>query len=338
MGTNKGIKTLILYLFLISFVFNSCMENELEKKEKEEMQRIENYINQLRSKLSPEQEIIEIKVNEFDTKMYMVKLDEENPDGNFPELNNYIIVDFSGRDIYEEIRETTYQTEAQYWNNFIKNPYYFRNYLFVPKKIPFGKSFPGINIGLSRMKEGDSCLFIIPSKLAINDYNSFTTLVYYIKLIKVIKDVKAYDSLQLSYFKNLLEIDSSNYISSMGIFYKEVVSVNPFDENLKLKNADSVIIKMNASYLQENKLISFINNKEVTLPLNSTKNYIIDKEIPVTSGLASAMDTLRIGTQALLIVPYNKAYGESGLFSYLGFLIVPPYTSIIYDIEVRGKK
>ena len=50
------------------------------------------------------------------------------------------------------------------------------------------------------------------------------------------------------------------------------------------------------------------------------------------------MDTLRIGTQALLIVPYNKAYGESGLFSYLGFLIVPPYTSIIYDIEVRGKK
>lgn len=332
------IEKLIYFIVLVLVVtLSSCIENDWEKKEKEEMRRIDDFINQLKTKLTPDQEIIEIPVNEFDTKMYMVKLAQENVDGESPIANDYIILDFSGRNIDEQIRETTYKTEAQYWSDYVNNQYYFRNYLFVPKKIPYGKSFPGINIGLSRMKEGDSCLFVIPSKLAFYD-NNFTTLVYYIKLKKVIKNVKAYDSLQILYFRNSLGIDSSHYLAGDGLFYKELVSVEPDNENLKLINADSVIMKLTASYLQEHTLINFIDNETITLPISSTKNFMIDKEIPVTTGLASVMDTLRIGTKSIILVPYSKAYGESGLFSYLGFLIVPPYTSIIYDVEVIGKK
>lgn len=324
-------------LVLSMIVLSACTENEWEKKEREEMKRIEYFLNQLKNRLTPDQEIIEIPVKELDSKMYMVILSQGNIDGESPLANDYMILDFSGRNIDEQIRETTYKTEAQYWSDYVNNQYYFRNYLFVPKKIPYGKSFPGINIGLSRMKEGDSCLFVIPSKLAFYD-NNFTTLVYYIKLKKVIKNVKEYDSLQILYFRNFLGLDSSHYLSGDGLFYRELVSVDPDDENLKLINADSVIMKLTASYLQENILINFIDNKTITLPLNSTKNFMIDKEIPVTTGLASVMDTLRIGTKSIILVPYSKAYGESGLFSYLGFLIVPPYTSIIYDVEVIGKK
>jgi len=324
---------IILSIVLLISLLNSCTENEWEKKEKEEMQRIDYYLSQLRTRLTPDQQIIEVKVNELDAKMYIVKLAEENPDGISPQTNDFMILSYSGRNINEEIRETTYSSESQYWYEYKNNPYYFRNYLFVPKKIPFGKSFPGINIGLSRIKEGDSCIFIIPSKLAFYD-KDFTTLVYYIKLHKVIRNIKEYDSLQMVFFKDSLKINSSNFILSDNVFYKEIVYG---DSTQNLLDADSVVIQMTASYMQDNELIDFINNKEITLPLGSTKNYWIDKEIPVTTGLASVLDTLKIGTKAIVLVPYNKAYGENGLFSYLGFLIVPQYTSIVYNLNVKNK-
>ncbi|HJX70734.1 MAG TPA: FKBP-type peptidyl-prolyl cis-trans isomerase, partial [Bacteroidales bacterium] len=208
-----------------------------------------------------------------------------------------------------------------------------------PLKMIFGYNTPGFNYGLSQMEEGDTARFYVPSALAFGD---FVTIVDEVILYKIITNITAYDSLQVERYRAENIIDSSMYLADAGIFYWETGHGN---DTIEFSANDSLVIRFKASYFQEDNLIVFDSNWEsstgIAIPASKAKaeNYAPRGNAPFTKGFAAAIDTLAVGTQATIIVPYQQGYGATGLiYSAPQYPIVPPYTSLVYDIEVLDVK
>ncbi len=55
--------------------------------------------------------------------------------------------------------------------------------------------------------------------------------------------------------------------------------------------------------------------------------------------LRSSLDTLRLGCTATFVLPWEKAFGDKGLInSQYGYIIVPKYQTVVYNIEAVDLK
>ncbi|MCQ2374915.1 MAG: FKBP-type peptidyl-prolyl cis-trans isomerase [Salinivirgaceae bacterium] len=76
----------------------------------------------------------------------------------------------------------------------------------------------------------------------------------------------------------------------------------------------------------------FLNGKffDSTIKLNQPFEFVYGTEMQVIAGLDEAIGRMREGERALVILPSELAWGDKG--SSTG--IVPPFTSVIYEIEL----
>jgi FKBP-type peptidyl-prolyl cis-trans isomerase len=316
----KTVNNLIIILvIMLNIIAVSCLKDEFEENKKQEQAEINSYIQSLRNE---GHEVIE------EDGIYYVIITEGT--GDTPTVTDYIAIDFTGRKIDNTIIETTDSNLADEWVNY----QYLEHYVFGPKKIYLGNSIEGFYIGLTKMKEGGRSIIIIPSKLA---YGDFVTLIYDVELLKVISDPAAYDSLQLAYFLAEQGLDTTNIVNNV---YYNVEEYNGLDHPRSVKANDSVYVVFDSYYLIENKLILFESNKDYDSPLkfeysesaNAPEGYL-----PFTDGFLGALDTMSTGTIARAIVPYDYGYKETGYqHSFYGYIIVPAYTSLVYDIEIEN--
>jgi hypothetical protein len=52
-----------------------------------------------------------------------------------------------------------------------------------------------------------------------------------------------------------------------------------------------------------------------------------------------AIDSMRQGTHATAVLPYNEAFGENGLVnSMYYYTVIPRYQTVVYDIIVEAIK
>ncbi len=319
---------------LILFLLNGCLNNDWEERQKEEADILEKHIENLRSQGL---NIETLEVSGYN--MYYLLNGSDPAQGPTPELNDYVIIDYIRRDLDGNVLFTNVDSEADNWSVYNNYPETYSLFLFKPLKMIFGYNTPGFNYGMSLMEEGDTAKFYIPSTLA---YGDFVTIVDEVILYRIISNITAYDSLQLAGYRAENGIDSSMYLADAGIFYQ--ISL-PGNDTIEISTNDSLIIKYRASYLQENNLFVFDSNWEsvtgITIPASRVKaeGYIPPGFTPVTKGFAAAIDTLAVGTQATMVIPYQKGYGTNGLsYSAPQYPIVPPYSSLVYEVEVLGIK
>ncbi len=312
---------IIALVILLNIIASSCLKNDYEEYEKQEKDERNAYLQSLRN---DGYTVIE------EDGIYYVVITEGT--GKTPAATDYIVIDFTGRKTDNTIIETTDSNLVDEWINY----QYLDHYVFGPKKIYLGNSIEGFYKGLTKMKEGGRHIIIIPSELAYWDY---VTLVYDVKLSKVISDPGAYDSLQLIYFLAEEGLDDSNIVND--VYYNETVS--PVLNHLpSVKPNDSVTVIFDSYYLIENELVLFESNRTYDSPLkfrysesaNAPEGYL-----PFTDGFLAALDTMRIETEARVIVPYDYGYKETGYrHPFYSYIIVPAFTSLVYDIVVQDVK
>jgi len=270
-----------------------------------------------------------------------VELNEPNIAGLSPESGNYMIIHFAEYDTYNQLYQTNIDSLASDWTNYQDNKDLFDHYIFEPYKMKYGFSLLGFNRAIMEMHEGDHALFVVPSGLAYSDAN-FTTYVYNVSLKRVIPNINQYDSLQLIHFRGEYAMDSSNYIPTSGIFYKETVTPDPGETWRIIETNDSIYLNFWAYFMQENTLIPFDSTgsaHEILVPKSKLVDFKTADYLSFTKGFAGAIDTMRIGTTADVLVPYQKGYGAAGYrHEYYGYIIVPEYTSLVYRIRVNSRK
>jgi hypothetical protein len=326
----KNVFDLTLSVLLLLSLLTSCLKSDWEERQNEEADRLAKNIETLRN------QGLDIKTSEvMGYDMYYLFLGSDPNTGPKPSINDYIIIDYARKDLDGNVIFTNMSSLAGSWDPYNDYPDTYSHYLFVPLKMIFGYNTPGFNYGVSLMEEGDTARFYIPSTLA---YGDFVTIVDEVILYKIITNISAYDSLQVAGYRAEHSIDSSMYLADGDIFYWESTHGN---DAIEITASDSLIIRFKASFFQEDHLIAFDSNWEsatgIAVPASRIKaeGYTPKGFAPFTKGLAAAFDTLTVGTQATLIVPYLHGYGASGLiYSAPQYPIVPPYTSLVYDIEV----
>jgi FKBP-type peptidyl-prolyl cis-trans isomerase len=314
----KTINSLIIALvILLNIMASGCLKDDYKEYEKQERSERNAYLQSLRNE--------GYTVVEEDGIYYVVITEGT---GNSPTATDYIVIDFTGRKTDNTIIETTDSNLIDDWTNY----QYLEHYVFGTKKIYLGNSIEGFYIGLTKMKEGGRNIIIIPSELAYWDY---VTLVYDVELIKVVSDPEAYDSLQLAYFLAEQGIDTTSKINN--VYYNEEENAG-WDRALTVESDDSVYVVFDSYYLIENQLVLFESSRDDDTPLKfkfSESATAPAGYLPFTDGFLAALDTMSAGTKARAIVPYDYGYKETGYrHSFYGYIIVPAYTSLVYDIEI----
>ena len=210
--------------------------------------------------------------------------------------------------------------------------------------LPFNhSSFEGsFEEGLSTMNEGDSVSFIVDAN---NLFTRFfkAKLPLFLNLGSVVKmDVKLHKIMntaeyeaELKRYSSLIEdrdieeqrkislfIDTSKVSYTLldnGMYYL------PIKQGSGETSKRGDVVKMNYSG-------SFLNGKvfESTYDRAQPMEYAYGEQGQVIKGLEKAISLMNEGSKAKFIIPSHLAYGEEG--SSTG--IIPPYTTVIYEIEL----
>jgi len=309
----------IILIISMNIVLNSCLKDEWDEYEKQEKSERDAYLQSLRD---DGYTVIE------EDGIYYVNITEGT--GISPTVTDYVAIDFTGRKTDNTIIETTDSNLIDKWTNY----QYLDHYIFGPKKIYMGNSIEGFYRGVSKMSEGGRSIIIIPSELAYWDYE---TLIYDVELLKVIQDPEAYDSIQLLTFLAEQNMDTTNIIDN--VYYNETES-SLVDHVGTIEANDSVYVLFDSYYIMENSLVLFESNRtgdNSSLKFKYSESASApDGYLPFTDGFLEALDTMSMGTKARVIVPYDYGYEEAGYrHPYYSYIIVPAYTSLVYDIEVE---
>jgi FKBP-type peptidyl-prolyl cis-trans isomerase len=186
----------------------------------------------------------------------------------------------------------------------------------------------GIYYGLIKMKEKDSAVYILPSNIALGAYESatglitsYSTLIYEVKLVKVINDLIEYDKS----FWNRWVVDSMKLTladtTEEGIYLKKLREGSEAITTL-IEDGDAVKIAYRGWLADGRAFSSGFDTVSVTI---GSDNMI--------TGFENALLHLKQNARAWVFIPYNYAYGADGNATSSQILI-PKYTSLFYEIIV----
>ncbi|UCH14693.1 MAG: FKBP-type peptidyl-prolyl cis-trans isomerase, partial [Bacteroidales bacterium] len=130
-------------------------------------------------------------------------------------------------------------------------------------------------------------------------------------------------------------LDTTNMIDNV---YYDITGLPAYEDTVNVNANDTVHVKFDSYYLVEDSLVLFESNSADDTPLifkYSESAAAPEGYLPFTDGFLEALDTMNIGTTARVVVPYEYGYEEAGYrHSFYGYIIVPAYTSLVYDIEI----
>ena len=290
---------------LVMLFFTGCLKDESEEKRAEEKKLREEYIVSLENQ--------GMDVNETEQGLFYVVIDSgEGPSPKY--LEDLIEINFTGRLIDGRLIQTTSADTAKEYGFYDSTDFY-GAYRYV-----FGNGFvSGFNLGVSLMSENASYKFIIPSELAfggvsISGIPAYSTIIYDVTLEKVLLSPAEYEK------ERLLD-----YLNQNNIPVEDSTENGLYIITLEEGTTDTV---------QENDIVS------VQYKLSNLRGQVMGQTVPgdplkfeidspnIIQGFKNAVSMMTLNQKAKVIIPWYEAFGAAG------YNTIPPYTTVVYEIEV----
>lgn len=314
---------------MILLLASGCIQNDWEEKEEHEKEVIQDYLKE--NNITEDQK----------TEGGIYYVEKRAGTGKSPVKDDFIVIEYVGRYLEDGlIRETTYDSLKDEWSA----AEYFDYYVYGPVKFRFGYSIAGMNEGIAMMKEGGKSLLVLPSDKAFYDFNP---MAYEVELFKVIPDAQQYEDSVLLVYLDAKGFDESTEVGSNGdtIWFRETVTPDPADVRTVEPN-DTVFFRFSGrlvdgfnSVIQDDRVFDYNTSdaNPVRIVYNRTNPSVKSGDIlAIPKGLVAALDSMREGTHATAVLPYDQAFEEDGISSTpYGYTIVPPYQTVVYDIIVE---
>lgn len=248
----------------------------------------------------------------------------------FKSLNNDIqlkLLAFGESEI--ELNDEKYVRATIQLNSANNTLYQQDEYTVLPiETSPFNELFNELN-------EGDSAFFKVPlaflKKVKFNIYteNADDTLIGYIKIHQYLSDKEKENYFSENDPELLEQLSLKKYLSNIkGLKNKKGISIITIKkgEGDKVELDKNVTIKYRASFINgiEFDNTYFFQNFEYKY---GTPNQVI-------AGLEIALSEMKNKEKAKIIIPSQLAFGDKG--SSTG--IVPPFTTVVYDLEIINIK
>jgi len=239
--------------------------------------------------------------------------------GISPDEGTYIEIQYVGELIDGTIFTTSYETTAE------AQGIYDEGFLYGPAKLQVGYiGLQGLNEGIQLMKVGGKAKLILPSSLAMGGYATgnvpaYSTVIYTIELLAAYDDPEEYEQSKIwSYLKQgaFENVDSTE----SGLYH---IVESPGTGELFVEG-DAVKVYYTGEFLDGRIFGSNVGGEVLSFTLPDP--YIIE-------GWNEGIKLMRNGEKGILIIPYYLGYGEEGRYDQYGRVVVPPFSTLVYQIE-----
>ncbi len=305
---NIGIFKFGVFAILATLLLTGCKKDNDEELKALEMRLLEQYL-------------VDNNITQDPTVsgLYYVPITEGT--GISPDEGTFVEIQYVGELIDGTVFTTSYEGTAQ------TNSIHDEEFLYGPTRLQVGYiSLPGLNEGIQLMKVGGKAKIILPSSLAMGGYATgsvpaYSTVIYTIELLDAYDDPEIYEQekiwayLKAGAFENVDSTES-------GLYYIEESSgTGEFFED-----GDEVKVFYTGKFLDGREFDSNVGDEVLSFTLPSA--YMID-------GWNEGIKLMRNGEKGTLIIPYTLAYGEEGRYDQHGRVVIPPYETLVFEMEVE---
>lgn len=251
--------------------------------------------------------------------------------GTFPADSAYVLVEYSVRTLNGDGSDGSYQDATDV--GIIQDNNLFSLFKFGgPGLFRIGGTTydPGFTEGLKMMREGDSMQFFMNSTLS--NTSGSKAKEFFVKLVRILDDIS--------------EVDQQMVLASLDTITGDYSSVLVRDDNQSIREY------MYMSHLQQG-VGSFVTLGD-TIDVKYTGRFldgrVFDKSdstrfvissTPTVLGFMEACRHLKTGGKATFIMPSVLGYGKTGKREYssnykIYQYIVPPFSPLVFDVEILG--
>ena len=284
-------------LALISI--NSCKHiNNTEDKQQQENLTIANYIKKNNITVQPES-----------SGLYYIS--ETEGTGDTPGNNDLVVIRYKAWNLDGYLIDSTDSTDVQ--SNYLMPLFK----LSGPLKFSMNGFIPGWDETIKKMKVGGKAIAIIPSLLTFKDY---IPRKYEIQLLEIIHDIASYERQNIN-----------NYLANNGKAIADSTKSGIYYFETKAGNGVSPTNNQTITLQYVGKLI---DGRVFSKTISGTNSTFVVGAKQLVPGLEEAVQKMKVGGKATVVLPYYMAYGASAQINIDNQIVVPWYSSLVYDLQL----
>jgi FKBP-type peptidyl-prolyl cis-trans isomerase len=288
------------------FIISGCIKDDSKELKEQEMRLLQQYIADNNITADPTA-----------SGLYYVPISEGT--GISPDDGTWVEIAYIGELIDGTVFSTSMEQTADQYGILDEG------FMYGPTRLQVGNiGVEGLNEGIQLMKVGGKAKFIIPSDLGFGGFATgmvpaYSTLIYTIDLLVAFDDPPQHEQeLIWDYLKAgaYEDVDSTE----SGIYYIRKTA----GSGELYMDGDEVDIWYTGTFLDGR---VFESNRDGT---------VFTYQLPasnVIEGWRQGIKLMRDGEEGILIIPYNLAYGPEGKYDQYGRVVVPPYMTLVFDME-----
>ncbi len=297
----------IILLTALTLFMASCDDDSDILKEKE-MRLLKQYI-----------EANNIEVEPQSSGLYFIS--EGGGTGTHPEASDWTTIRYTAKLINNRIFDSTDEDIAR------TNGLFSSSVLYGDRRIELSTlGLAGVRDGLKLMKEGEKATLIIPSHLAYGRHGTnlippYSTLIYDIELVRVIKDPVIYEKQMIDEY--LAQYTDSTHLSVetkefdiFEFYYIELEAGSGEDYPDEAKSVDIYY----TGRLTDGRIFD-------TKTSGTPFNFVLGEASTIV-GFEEAVKLMKTGGKSRVLIPSSLAYG------ILGQSNIPGYTPLVFDLEL----
>lgn len=263
-----------------------------------------------------------ISVEPTESGLYFIE--ETEGTGISPVTGDYVLINYSLYTIVDDaLIYSTVKTTSE------RAGLYDSRILYGPNKFQVGQNLVGLDEGLTLMKEGGKAGLLFKSELgyggAIKEpIDPYSSLYIEVELIEVIKDPAKSEYEKTIEYLTGFDIAAKADTTDTGIFYFGYED----GEGDSIKFGDYVTMAITGKLL-DGRVFYQNDNYQVTVG---------SYEYDLTDGLNIGLTYMKQGGHSMIVVLYNKGFGEIGrnFYNYYVKTPIPPYSTLIYDVTIKS--
>jgi len=297
-------KKLVYISFVLAgvFMFSGCFRDDSEELKEKERRALKQYLN-------------DNNITQEPTASGLYYIPVTDTVGISPILQDLVEFEYTGRLVDGQVFGTTDSAIAK------DKDIYYEEIVYGPVRLILANAISGLSEGFQLMQEGEKAKFILPSDIAyggnsIGLIKPYSTLIFDIHLQHVITDPAGYE---LNLIRDFM--DSNNYDvepTESGLYYIEKVA----GDSILIKDGNGVDLYYRGYFLDGRE---FASNFDDAAPYR-----VLIPDESLIKGWNEGLQLMSKGSEGVLIVPYDLAYGEFANGS------IGPYMTLVFDIKIEN--
>ena len=255
-------------------------------------------------------------------------LENKEGTGIMPSDSTWVLINHVAYIIPDDIVYETYLENVA-----IDNRIQDTSALYGPYKIKNGLYNEGYTEGLKMMREGGEATLLFTSELGYGSANTgkvsaYNSLKYEVALLEVLgDDIEAYEAEKIvAYTDTIIGVDTI-YDSTEDVTMYYVVDESTDGPPVAIDSTIQVAYK---GYLIDGRV--FDQSADGTYYEFKVGDY--EAEASPIKSWHLGLEKFKEGEKGRLIIPYLLAYGANGKYTSMGNVAIPPYETLVFDVEV----